>query len=382
MKYTLLIDGHNFLFRTLYVLPQKKNQLLLSDKKSQDLFISKLSQNINSVLRDMDTLVDKCVLTLDSKSWRNEIKSDINYKGDRSQKETIDWNGFDICLQQFIKDVQKYNISISKTKFAEADDLIFMWSCALTAKGIPVIIYSSDKDMMQLISVNSSGVDTILLSDVTKKIYLPENFSNLASADSVPFLEAFSKGSTSIDIYDRFAAIEQKIRKKKLEKIEVDNIRFVFTKVLIGDKSDNISSAWSYEKNGRIYNITEAKAEKILDDFIEKNGNLNIEFLYTHDAIAALAQSCANLIKDLELDIVISNIKRNIKYMVLSKRVIPEIVIEQMTADIKEIAKNMKRVNFAQITTEEPVIKRSENIFSGVDDSDLSFIKKPEKSLF
>jgi len=383
MKYTLIIDGHNFLFRSLYVLPQKKNKKLLSDKESKDLFVSKLSQNMNSVIREMESLVDRCILTLDSRSWRNDIDSDVDYKGTRNQEDTIDWDGFKECMDLFVKDIEKYNITISKTGSAEADDLIFMWSSALNSKNIPVIIYTSDKDMLQLVGANNNGCDTLLWSDVTRKLYVPENFSNIIKNDSTSFMESFMKGSTTVDIYDRFANLEQSIRKRKLEKIEVNNIKFIYVKVLIGDKSDNISSIYSYEKNGRIYNVTEAKAEKILEKYIEHTGELNIECLFVDDALSDLAKACVEIINGAEYESVLKNIKRNINYMVLSKQVLPIEVSEKIMTDIRSLAKKMKHIDFSQvIKTDEPVIKRTEKLFKDADDSDMSFIKKTEKSLF
>lgn len=383
MKYTLIIDGHNFLFRSLYVLPQKKNEKLLSDKESKDLFVSKLEQNLNSVIREMEPLVDRCILTLDSRSWRNDLKTNVEYKGTRKQDETIDWSGFDECVTKFIKFSEKFNITLSKTKSTEADDLIFMWSNMLSNKGIPVIIYTSDRDMLQLVCANASGADVILWSDVTKKIYIPKDFDKLAKNDSESFMEMFSKGGSAVDIYDRFANLEQSIRKRKLEKIETDCVQFIYNKVLVGDKSDNISSVYSYEKNGRTYNVTDAKAEKIIEKFIEKTGTLNPEFLFNEETLAVLAESCVETLSGAEQANVLENIKRNIKYMVLSKRVIPEEVTELMTQDIKALAKTMKRIDFSKVSkSDEPVIKRSENIFKGVDSTDMSFIKKPEKSLF
>lgn len=383
MKYTLIIDGHNFLFRSLYVLPQKKNEKLLSDKESKDLFVSKLEQNLNSVIREMESLVDRCILTLDSRSWRNDLKTNVEYKGTRKQDETIDWFGFDECVTKFIKFSEKFNITLSKTKSTEADDLIFMWSNMLSNKGIPVIIYTSDRDMLQLVCTNASGADVILWSDVTKKIYIPKDFDKLAKNGNESFMEMFSKGGSAVDIYDRFANLEQNIRKRKLEKIETDCIQFIYNKILVGDKSDNISSVYSYEKNGRTYNVTDAKAEKIIEKFVEKTGALNPEFLFNEETLAVLAEACVETLSGAEQANVLENIKRNIKYMVLSKRVIPEEVTELMTQDIKALAKTMKRIDFSKVSkSDEPVIKRSENIFKGVDSTDMSFIKKPEKSLF
>jgi len=383
MKYTLIIDGHNFLFRSLYVLPQKKGDKILSDEESKKLFVSKLSQNLNAVMREMEPLVNRCVLTLDSRSWRNDIESDIDYKGNRTQDDVIDWDGFKECMDLFVKESEKYNITVSKTGSAEADDLIFMWSSALNAKNIPVIIYTSDKDMLQLVGANQNGCDILLWSDVTKKIYVPDNFSDIVKMDSTSFMESFMKGSATVDIYDRFANLEQCIRKRKLEKIEIDNTKFIYTKILVGDKSDNISSIYSYEKNGRNYNVTEAKAEKILEKYVEKTGELNIECLYVDDALSVLANSCVEVLNGAEYDDVMKKLKRNINYMVLSKMVIPKDVSEKIMSDIKYLAKRMKSVDFTKVSkTDETIIKKTEKVFSDVSENDMSFIKKTEKSLF
>lgn len=383
MKYTLIIDGHNFLFRSLYVLPQKKGVKILSDKESKDLFVSKLEQNINAVLRDMEPIVDRCVITLDSQSWRKSILSDVDYKGTRHQEETIDWDGFAECMHNFVSGLDKYNITVSKTKQAEADDLIFYWSHLLNNKGIPVIIYSSDKDMLQIVGVTDKKTDTLLYSDVTKKIYVPVGFEKIAKQDNVSIYESFAAGA-SYEVYDRFAHLKSLINKRKLEMIEVDSEHFRFVKVLTGDKSDNISSVYSYEKNGRTFNVTEAKAEKILEDFTSKVGALNSEYLYVDDTIGVLAESCSNVLKlEGENKNVADNIRRNVKYMMLSLNVIPTDVADNMLTDIRELAKRMKRVNFTPAhTAPESIVKKTSGIFKGVDTSDMSFIKPDKNTLF
>ena len=115
MMYTLLIDGHNFMFRTMYVFPSKKNEKMLSTEESQKLFVSKLEQNLNAVLRDLENIVDRCVFIMDSASWRKTIESDVDYKGTRHQDETIDFNGFDKCTAEFMEIAKKYNVIVSKT---------------------------------------------------------------------------------------------------------------------------------------------------------------------------------------------------------------------------------------------------------------------------
>ncbi len=382
MKYTLLIDGHNFLFRSLYVLPQKKNVKTLSDKESKEMFVSKLNQNISAVLRDMEPIVDRCVIALDSQSWRKEIESNVDYKGNRHQEESIDWDGFGECMREFVDGLSKFNIVVSKTKMAEADDLIFYWSYLLNRKGIPVIIYSSDKDMLQIVDITDKKTDTLLYSDVTKKLYVPKGFEQLADSGNVSIEEIFANGG-SFDIYDRFSNLKILVNKRKLEMIEVDSERVKFIKVITGDKSDNISSVYSYEKNGRTYNVTDNKAEKILECFEEKVGGINGEYLYVDDTLKVLAESCSSVLKlEGKDDEVMNNIKRNVKYMMLSLNVIPKEVAENMLSDIRVLAKKMRKVNFSNLHTPESIIKKTEGIFKDVKDDDMSFIKPDNNALF
>lgn len=378
MMYTLLIDGHNFLFRTMYVFPSKKGELMLSTDESRKLYVSKLEQNLNAVLRDLENIVDRCVFIMDSASWRKSIESDVDYKGTRHQDETVDFNGLDKCVAEFTEIVKNYNVTVSKTKKAEADDLIFYWSNVLTAKGIPVIMYTSDKDMLQLVrSVN--GVPSVLYSDVTKKMYTPKDF--LKGKDvSETIYEAFTN-KHKIDVFDEKTQFEYLLKKRSLEMIEVDADECLFTKVIVGDKSDNISSIYSYVKNGKTYNVTEKKAEKILENFKDKVGGLNAEYLFLDDTVNALAQSCCEVVGVDCADKIAENIRRNTKFIVLNRNVIPEDVVEGMHEDVKVLAKTMRRVKYNALKPQESVVKKTERIFKGVDDSDMSFIKE-KKTLF
>ena len=141
---------------------------------------------------------------------------------------------------------------------------------------------------------------------------------------------------------------------------------------------------YSYEKNGRTFNVTEAKAEKILEDFTSKVGALNSEYLYVDDTIGVLAESCSNVLKlEGECDNLAKNIRRNVKYMMLSLNAIPNEVADNMLSDIRELAKKMKKVDFSSVhTAPESIIKKTAGIFKGVDASDMSFIKPDKNSLF
>ena len=164
--------------------------------------------------------------------------------------------------------------------------------------------------------------------------------------------------------------------------IEVDADECLFTKVIVGDKSDNISSIYSYEKNGRTFNVTEKKAEKIIENFKGKVESLNAEYLFLDDTIKALAQSCCEVVGVDCVDKIEANIRRNTQYIVLNTNVIPSDVVSAMHEDVKSLAKEMRRVKFNALKPQESVVKKTEKIFKGVkDDGDLSFIKG-NKALF
>ena len=89
-KYTMIVDGHNFMFKTLCVLPLSKRGLWLDEKKDREMFSLKLMQNFLSSLRDFKNIVNNVIFTLDSSSWRKSI-GEVEYKGTRHMEEKINW---------------------------------------------------------------------------------------------------------------------------------------------------------------------------------------------------------------------------------------------------------------------------------------------------
>lgn len=381
-KYTMIVDGHNFMFKTLCVLPLSKNGLWLDGKKDKEMFSLKLMQNFLSSLRDFKNIVNNVIFTLDSSSWRKTI-GEVEYKGTRHMEEKINWEGFRDCVNGFCKEITKYNVIVSKVKQAEADDLIFYWASRLNIEDIPVIINSSDKDMLQLVRNNDgTNCECLLYSTTTKKLYTP--FGYMENNTKEKTIDDFLTPGGSLSIYERYDAIGDLIKKKKFELEEVDANKELFCKILSGDKSDNIPSVYTVTKNNKTYGITELKAGQITNMFLEKTGTtLTPELLYIDSALTTLCECIQNVMKtNTKVDELLQNLKRNIKYIHLSKSNIPENVVTDMIKSVDAIEYKNNKLNInGLLSTQAKTIDMNIGVLKDVDGEDFSFIKN-KKVLF
>ena len=382
-KYTMVIDGHNFMFKTLCVLPMNKGGLWLDKKKEREMFKSKLVQNLSASVRDFSDVIDNVVFVTDSTSWRKSLDDGVDYKGNRHTEDKINWDGFRECLDSFISELGKMGVIVSKAALSEADDLIFYWANRLTFEGTPVIINSSDKDMLQLIRFNEqTSCESLLYSTTTKKLYAPEGFSKMLIKKTQTLEDMFNTNG-SMSIFERYDTLGSLVKKKKFEVEEVNADEALFTKLLIGDKSDNIPSVYTVTKNGRTFGITELKAGLIIKMFAEKTGvPTNTEYLYIDSALETLCDCIREVMKtDADNDTLIRNIKRNRTLVVLSNKSIPEEVIGNMMENVDSLPYKKNVVNFQYILKSgtQPVVKMTIGAVEKSDDTDFSFIKDRQK---
>lgn len=382
-KYTMVVDGHNFMFKTLCVLPMNKGGLWLDKKKEREMFKSKLVQNLSASVRDFSDVIDNVVFVTDSTSWRKSLDDGVDYKGNRHTEDKINWDGFRECLDSFISELGKMGVIVSKAALSEADDLIFYWANRLTFEGTPVIINSSDKDMLQLIRFNEqTSCESLLYSTTTKKLYAPEGFSKMLIKKTQTLEDMFNTNG-SMSIFERYDTLGSLVKKKKFEVEEVNADEALFTKLLIGDKSDNIPSVYTVTKNGRTFGITELKAGLIIKMFAEKTGvPTNTEYLYIDSALETLCDCIREVMKtDADNDTLIRNIKRNRTLVVLSNKSIPEEVIGNMMENVDSLPYKKNVVNFQYILKSgtQPVVKMTIGAVEKSDDTDFSFIKDRQK---
>jgi len=176
-KHTLLIDGNYFIFSRLFVMPRAKSQVLLGDEKSKLQFMRKLAIDFSAEVRRVKDYVDDIVVAVDDKSWRKDLYPDAQYKGNRKQEDTINWDALYSIYEEFQQILSKKGVTVHKILGAEADDILFAWSTALNDRGKSCIVWTGDRDLIQLVNYSKpNDSHTIWFYNSKKKLYVYEGF--------------------------------------------------------------------------------------------------------------------------------------------------------------------------------------------------------------
>ena len=397
-RHTFVIDGNYFLFRTLYVLPRKsKKSEMLGTDEDATVFMRKLATDFAYQIRLFEGLIDKVVWTIDSRSWRKDFYPDAEYKGNRKQDTSINWANFSKVTEEFTQLLIKQGVIYSKVNGAEGDDLMYAWNTESLANDKSVIMFTGDKDLVQLVNKSqNNNTHTILFSPAHKKLYTYQGFSEWLTTE---------EKETSTDLFDVLKTssspesqskklLSSIISKKKVSVIEVDPEDFRFRKVLTGDSGDNVPPAYwhiSAPKGGkpRRYGISEAKATAIIAEFKEKHGSLSHMYLYEDGYITDLANILIRHMKakHMNREQIISNLKSNVNLMVLSSHTIPEGILDDMFK-LVESQININELSLPNVSTMKKIVEGTKHdgddnsafkasFFKGdADDSDdMSFIK-------
>ena len=334
-KHTLLIDGNYFVFSRLFVLPKPKGgALLLGDDKQKSQFMRKLAIDFASEMRKLKMFVDDVVLTVDSKSWRKDLYPDAQYKGTRKQNKTVDWTAVYEVYEAFQKIVAKKGVTVHQIQGAEADDVIFGWSTMLNARGKSCIVWTGDRDLIQLVNYsNTNDAHTVWYYNTKKSLYGYKGFeADMAESASKDMTEddmLFNMGGQHMmrDAYQR--DIMSWVKANKINITEIDCDEFIFKKILVGDKSDNIPSVitWQKEmKNGKLrnYSITDKTAESIYKQFIKEYKDFKIDYLFSSEAKDKLSDIIYRVVGHSSLTLIKANLTSNIALMLLHNKTIPD----------------------------------------------------------
>lgn len=333
-KHTLLIDGNYFVFSRLFVLPKPKQGKLLADDKQRAQFMRKLSIDFASEMRKLKMFVDDVVLAVDSKSWRKDLFPASDYKGTRKQNQTVDWPSVYSVYEDFQKIVASKGVTVHQIQGAEADDVIFGWSAALNARGKSCIVWSGDRDLIQLVNYSDTNdAHTLWYYNTRKTLYAYQGFqkdmktSATAEISNEDMLFNMAGGEMLRDTYQSDIMDWVKANKIKIEEIDCDE--FIFKKILVGDKSDNIQSVvtWQKEmKNGKLrnYSITDKTADTIWNQYIKEYDNFTIDFLFSSEAKDILSDIIYRVIGHTNTTLIKTNLTTNIALMLLHNNTIPD----------------------------------------------------------
>ena len=334
-KHTLLIDGNYFVFSRLFVLPKPKGgALLLGDDKQKSQFMRKLAIDFASEMRKLKMFVDDVVLTVDSKSWRKDLYPDAQYKGTRKQNKTVDWTAVYEVYEAFQQIVAKKGVTVHQIQGAEADDVIFGWSTMLNARGKSCIVWTGDRDLIQLVNYsNTNDAHTVWYYNTKKSLYgykgFEDDMAESASKDMTEDDMLFNMGGQHMmrDAYQR--DIMSWVKANKINITEIDCDEFIFKKILVGDKSDNIPSVitWQKEmKNGKLrnYSITDKTADTIWKQYIKEYDDFTIDFLFSTEAKDILSDIIYRVVGHTNTTLIKTNLTTNIALMLLHNKTIPD----------------------------------------------------------
>jgi 5'-3' exonuclease len=335
-KHTLLIDGNYFVYSRLFVLPRPKSGKLLGDDKSKGQFMRKLAIDFASELRKLQHFVDDVVVAVDSKSWRKDLYPEADYKGTRKPDSSVDWDNVYEVYGEFQNILKSHGVTIQRTQGAEADDVIFGWSVALNDRGKSCIVWTGDKDLIQLVNHSKANdAHTIWYWNTKKQLYVYEGFKAdmelMASQQLSKDELLFNMGGDHMGRDEYQHNILEWINRNKIEINEVDCDEFIFKKVLIGDSSDNIPSVvtWQKEmKNGKLrnYSITEKMATKIWDQYVKEFETFTIDYLFSDQQKTILSEIIYRVIGKSSKNLIKSSLNNNIALMVLHNRIIPNAI--------------------------------------------------------
>ena len=394
MRFTLIIDGHNFFFRCLWSVfrqGQSKKSKLLSTKKDIDSYEKKLMIDFVSIMKQLNPIINDVVFVEDSHSWRKDLLLQQEYKGNRKKnQDNIDYNGFSTVISNFTDTLLNLGVKVSRVDGSEGDDLIAAWCNVLFDEGKSSLIFSTDRDLTQLLKC-VDDVHVLQYSPVQNRLYVCQE-----SDDMIKNLN--SKPITQENLFDEIFTIsimnnpfQNFVDGLEIEVVYPEAVRF--KKIVGGDVSDNIYPV--YYKPGvngaRAKGLGEKTVDKIYQNFKNKLGcEFNYHIYSNEDAMKILCNTIyetAN-IKDDEFTkrMLFENIKTNTSLVSLTVESIPEEVMADMLSNI-ESEKEKKNLIISKVSKEsifaksrfkdyKTSIQMKSNVLKGVeDDGDRSFIQ-------
>ena len=390
--HTLLIDGNYFLHSRLFVLPRPKQGKMLEDDDSRAVFMRKLAIDLASEVRKMRDFIDKVVVAVDARSWRKDLYPEAEYKGTRKQDSKIDWTSVYNIYEEFQTILQKHGVIVHRIDGAEADDVLFGWSTYLNNKGKNCIVWSGDRDLIQLVNYSQPNDSyTLWYSPAQKSLYAFKDFNAVLNKKSEisneDFLFNMSAYSGMAEEYKQ--SMKNWIESNKVKVTEVNCDEFIFKKILIGDKSDNIPSVivWQKEIKGgklRTYSITEKLADKIYDQYTKEKDSFVIDQLFNSDELDTLSDIVYRVIGKSKKHVIRTKIFENMTLMMLHVNVIPEAIQDQIYKGVENCQKFLDETDFSKLVNKDKILEGTEwlrvvtpkkyDVFDGIDET-----KNPKK---
>jgi 5'-3' exonuclease len=313
----LIVDG-NFLLNRLVFTLHKNNLLFGALHKS--LEISILNYRKWYPFANIYLVSDS-----KEKSWRKKLNQ--NYKATRKKDSDIDWEFVFTAYNEFKADMKNRGIKIMEAPHIEGDDWISYLIEKANGEGRSTIIISNDYDIKQLVGYSLNPLYINLMSNEMmnkQKLFLPKNYqlfmNTINKVDNNDIFNLNDNGEF-INLLNNFI--------NKYEIHVVDPMESLIIKLISGDTSDNISSAWSMVKNGKKRGIAEKGAKSIFDEYLVHFGEPKLSDPDLTENIADLICEKKKLSRNSIVGIK-TNIEDNMKLILLNTSYLPKEVLNRM----------------------------------------------------
>jgi 5'-3' exonuclease len=342
IKKALIIDGNFIMMKNMFG--------LIKDKLLYGYFHRSLEESMKTYMNLH--FWDEIYFVSDSKksSWRKNLYPE--YKATRTKSEDIDWEFVFTAYTEFKDDLSKKpNVTVLEGDSIEGDDWISHIVSEGNKVGTSFLIIASDHDLKQLMTfgLNPPYMNFMSNEFVNKeKVFVPKNYdmfmTELNKNRSMDLFEMNDNGSFH-DFIRMF--LEKRIV------AEADPIETLVTKMISGDKSDNILSVYRKEgKTGKWMGIGDAGALKIYNKYIEEFGPVD---MYDPDLLENIADLvCESKKAPLSnMESIMENVRFN--QSLIDMEQIPDDIIERMKDTIEELDNKV---------VEEPTKDETDNWFN------------------
>jgi len=304
----------------------------LKDEKEREDFMSSVYSRIVDSIKEIPDIIDNMIFvfdTFDTKCFRYQIFSE--YKANRKKHHTAyDYQSFKQCQKDFMDFLAENGINTIEIPRLEADDIIGKLCEISIEKKQNSIILTGDSDLKQLLHTSKNCC--ISMYDMDKKIVFVSddfNINKIVDNSGDEFGGIMSDDITQDKIIKFFQKIDYVNSKQQL-----------LTKVISGDKGDNISSCMSYVRGTSTMGVT----DKRMDEIFKNNefDDIEISWDYVEKKIVPALNEVLKTKKILD---VFPDPKKFIESFNINKKLIDICSNEFDENDIKNIIRVFDMIN-------------------------------------
>ena len=266
---TLIIDG-NWLMMSRLGMMRDKFSSELTDEQLQSAtndLVDFLAQSVNKIINFFESNIDNIIMVQDGGSWRKKIRKPKlykeAYKGNRVKDIGMNWDYIWKSLSIFCQNFKNLDISCFREDDCEGDDWCWYWSKTLNKNGTNVIIWSSDRDLQQLVRYNKNKTWTVWYNDRAGLIC----HENLAPKEDL------LEDMLSLEMEcSSFEHLKTDMINKMIDVHFINPLDIAMEKVICGDSGDNIKAIIRVQNGERIARVSEKEwglVKESYEDFID-----------------------------------------------------------------------------------------------------------------